>query len=387
MKSPASVLRAAHRSVDRLVDATPPTRDRTVDFLRAFSIGVVVLWHWALSVTHRQDGRLVMPNPIQDVPFGWLATWLLQVMPLFFLVGGFANLAGWESASRVGGAAAFLRRRLARLLRPTALFVAVWVAVEGLAHLLLPGYRSVLDHALVVFVPLWFLAAYLWVVLLVPLTAAAHRRAGPAVAGLLGAAVVLVDAGRFAGGIEALGWVNTALVWVFVHQLGYLWRDGAFDEPARRGALVLAGLAGLVLVAAVAPYPRSMVATEGDEVSHMFPTTAGIAVLAVFQLGVVQFLRPALDAWLQRRAVWKIVVSVNAVIMTIFLWHMTALLLAITALERAGLELPAEPTAAWWVQRPLWVLVPGAILAVLVAVFARVEIVGRGTPSARQARR
>jgi hypothetical protein len=30
-----------------------------------------------------------MPNPIHVVPGGWLATWLLQVMPVFFLVGGY----------------------------------------------------------------------------------------------------------------------------------------------------------------------------------------------------------------------------------------------------------------------------------------------------------
>ena len=41
-------------------------------------------------------------------------------MPLFFLVGGFANLASWDRAE--ARTAMFLRRRLARLLRPTAVF-------------------------------------------------------------------------------------------------------------------------------------------------------------------------------------------------------------------------------------------------------------------------
>jgi hypothetical protein len=77
------------RDLDALVDATPATRDRVVDFLRATSICVVVLWHWSLSITHWDgDYALVMPNPIGYVPGKWAATWVLQVMPVFFFVGG-----------------------------------------------------------------------------------------------------------------------------------------------------------------------------------------------------------------------------------------------------------------------------------------------------------
>ena len=32
-----------------------------------------------------------MPNPLDEIPLGWAATWVLQVMPMFFIVGGFAN--------------------------------------------------------------------------------------------------------------------------------------------------------------------------------------------------------------------------------------------------------------------------------------------------------
>ena len=59
-------------------------------------------WHWTFSITHWHDGRLVMPNPIADVPGLWAATWVLQVMPVFFFVGGYANLAGWQATERDG---------------------------------------------------------------------------------------------------------------------------------------------------------------------------------------------------------------------------------------------------------------------------------------------
>jgi surface polysaccharide O-acyltransferase-like enzyme len=374
--SPMAALRAANRSLDRRIAATPVRRDRPVDALRAFSIVVVVTWHWTLSITHRVDGKFVMPNPIEQVPLAWLATWVLQVMPVFFLVGGFANLAAWDRADAVAGS--FLRTRLTRLLRPAGVFVVVWAAAEAVLRVAVRGHPGVVQYAQIVFTPLWYLAAYLGVVLLVPLTAAAHRRAPMPVVVLLGAAVVAVDTARFGiglqiAGLEIAGAVNSVLVWVFVHQLGYLWRDGILDPPRRRWSLAAAGLTGLVVVSALDVYPRSMVATTSDDLSHMFPTTAGIAALAAFQLGLVLLLRPALGAWLQRRRVWKAVVAINAVAMTVFLWHMTALLAAFTLLEAAGLPIHSTPTTEWWAQRPVWLLSPAILLALLVAVFARAE--------------
>ncbi|WP_084796146.1 acyltransferase family protein [Pseudonocardia asaccharolytica] len=364
-------VRAARRALDRRVAETPASRDLTVDLLRALCIGVVVGWHWALSVIRRHDGQYVMANPIADIPLAWPATWLLQVMPVFFLIGGFANLVAWDRAEHRAGP--FLRRRLARLLRPAAVFLAVWAVIEAVAAIAVPGYPGVLSYGLILVTPLWFLAAYLWVVLLVPLTAAAHRRAAGPVVALLGAVVVAVDMARFGAGLEAFGVVNTVLVWVFVHQLGYLWRDGMLESPHRRCAPAVAGLAGLVVVAALEVYPASMVATEGAGLSHMYPTTAGIAALAVFQLGVVALLRPLLSAWIRRRRVWRAVVAVNAVAMTVFLWQMTAMLVTLVVVQAAGLPIHPEPTAAWWAQRPLWLAVPAVVLAGLVALFARAE--------------
>lgn len=374
--NPAEVLGSANRQLERLVDTTKSARDRTVDFVRAFAIAVVVLWHWTLSIIHWEDGELIMPNPIAVVPGGWLATWLLQVMPVFFFVGGFANLASWESANRDGdGVVTYYRKRLRRLLPPAAVFVAVWVVIEVALFAALPGYRGVLEYGIINFMPLWFLAAYIWVVLLVPLTAPAHARHPLLTTAGLAGAVVLFDLLRFAAGLGLLAFANTALVWVFVHQLGYFYRDGTLrDAPARvRAALALAGLVALAVITTLPAYPRAMVALEGAEVSHMWPTTAGVAALGMFQAGVVLLARPRLNVWLRRRSVWKSVVAVNAVIMTVFLWHMTALLAAIGVLEAFGFDLLAEPTVLWWAQRPIFLLLPAVFLAPLVAMFARFE--------------
>jgi fucose 4-O-acetylase-like acetyltransferase len=368
---------APNLSVDALVDATPASRDRVVDLLRAVSIAVVVLWHWVFSITHwNSHGALTMPNPVGDVRLLWLATWLLQVMPLFFLVGGFSNLAAWEATQRRGGHwRDFARSRMQRLLRPIAVYVLVWIVVDAVARALFSSYPGVLSWGKVVFVPLWFLGVYAGVVLLAPATAWLHQRAPELTIVGMGAAIALVDLGRFEAGWNQLGLLNAGLVFVFAHQLGYFWRDGRLSTgPAsRRWALVVGGLAALVVLTNLGVYPRSMVAVRGEAVSNMFPTTACIAALAVFQLGAALLIRPAAERWLERRRVWRAVVAANGVAMTVFTWHMTALVIVIGAFTALGGRLGDEATASWWATRPLWIVAPGLVLAALVALFHRFE--------------
>ena len=139
------------------------------------------------------------------------------------------------------------------------------------------------------------------------------------------------------------------------------------------------GLTALVVLTNLGVYPRSMVAVRGEAVSNMFPTTACIAALALFQAAVVMLVRPAAERWLAGRRVWKAVISVNALAMTLFAWHMTALVVVLGAYRALGFTLATEPTAAWWAQRPLWLVAPGLVLALLVWLFARVELGRRVT--------
>jgi hypothetical protein len=384
-------------SVDALVDATPDSRDRVVDLLRAVSICVVVVWHWTFSILHWHDGALRMPNPVGDVPGLWAATWLLQVMPLFFLVGGYANLAGWEATVRRGGGAReFLAKRFARLLRPVAVYVVAWTVLDLAWRA--SGGRSVLDWGLVVFVPLWFLGVYAGVVALVPVTARLHggagahngRRRAVGTLAALAIGVAVADIARLGYGVDAgggTGLAGSAFVWVLCHQLGYWWRDGSLVAGGRRVAVAVTatGLGALALLTGLGPYSRSMVAIRGEDTSNMFPTTACIAALAVLQLGVVLLVRDRLDAWLRRRRpAWRAVVAANGVAMTVFCWHMTALVAFVGLYQAAGLTLPAEPTAGWWLARPVWLVGPGVVLALLVAGLARFEMPGSpGSPGRR----
>lgn len=366
--------------LDSLVENTPGDRERYIDFLRLFSIGVVIIWHWTLSVNHWTGDRFVNPNPIESVPGGWALTWLLQIMPVFFIVGGYANYAGWQSARQRGvGWASFLGRRLRRLLVPVAFFVLLWALFDVVARVLVPGYTGVLHYGLIVFTPLWFIGAYTGVILLSPLTTTLHERARWTTIGVLAGTVLLADVGRLAGGVEALGLVNTGLVWVLIHQLGYFYRDGTLLRLGRTGAAAVAGggLLALVGLTVLGPYPRSMVTVPGQSFSNILPTTAAIAVVAVFQLGVIMLARDRVSRWLQRPVAWKPVIAGNAVILTVFVWHMTALLVVLVLYRAAGGVLLTVPTAEWWAQRWFWVAAPAVVLAGFVAAFGWLEISGR----------
>ena len=379
----ASGSAAAAAGIDALVDATPSSRNRVVDALRGLSILVVVLWHWVFSITHVDGaGRLTMPNPIDTVPGLWSATWVLQIMPLFFVVGGFANLAGWSATARRGGGwADFAKSRAKRLLQPLAALVVVWAVADAVIRIARPGTPSVVHWGMVVFIPLWFLGSYLAVVLIAPFTARAHRRAPAATLVALGASVALADVARFALHIGPATYLGSGLVWVFCHQLGYWWFDAdVTGAPVRRrtaAAVTGAGFAMLVALTTVGGYERSMVAVRGGATSNMFPTTAAIAALAVFQFGLVLLAMGALQRLLARRRVWKATVAVNGVAMTVFCWHMTALVLALGAWRALGGTLLAQATPTWWAERPIWLLLPGLFLAALVSIFARIEAAGR----------
>ena len=73
------------------------TREIYIDFLRAISLIVVVIWHWVFTVLSISETRVDANNPIGTTPGLWIATWVLQVLPLFFFVGGSISSCGTKS--------------------------------------------------------------------------------------------------------------------------------------------------------------------------------------------------------------------------------------------------------------------------------------------------
>ena len=339
------------------------------------SILVVVAGHWLMAVVGWRGGRVEGGNAIALVPGLWLATWLLQVMPLFFFVGGLANLV---SARRGGGWTGFVQGRAARLLQPTVAFLAVWTAAAAVLGAVGVPEAVLRPVTRLVVQPLWFLGLYLLVVALAPAMVRLHRRFGPAVAVWLALAAATADlAGRAVDvpGLDRLGDLNFLLVWLFAHQLGFLYANGTLPGWPRRAHLAMAagGLAALAGLTASGAWPQSMVGLPGDRVSNMNPPSLCIVALTVWLVGLAMLVRDPVTRWLHRPRPWAMVVTAGSSLMTLFLWHLTALVLAVLVLHPLGLTQPPPGTPTWWALRPLWLLVPAAMLAPLVALFARFE--------------
>jgi peptidoglycan/LPS O-acetylase OafA/YrhL len=76
---------------------TPESRERSVDVWRALAICLVVLGHWFVIAVVYRDGELFGYNALAVLTWIEPVTWLFQVMPIFFLVGGYASGASLAS--------------------------------------------------------------------------------------------------------------------------------------------------------------------------------------------------------------------------------------------------------------------------------------------------
>ncbi len=355
-------------SASALARATPPDRDRAIDALRVAALAVVMVGH-TLMATVEPGGRV--GNVLVVLPQAQAATWLFQVVPVFFLVGGFAHAATLDGHHRPSYGA-FVASRAARLLPPAALLVALWFAA-GLA-LELTGHDSGLPRAAarVAVQPLWFLGVYVGLVALAPAMYRLHQRLGLRVVVVLAAATGTLDVLRFSspapagGGIPPLAYATTATVWLAVHSLGFALRDGTLD---RFGVpLAVGGLATAAALVVAGPYPTSMVGLPGAPVSNMSPPTLVLLAHAVWLTGLVVLVRPALRRRLAATRPWTVVVAANGVCMTAFLWHLTALFAVLAFAPQ-----PIVGSTGWWATRPLVVAGTGLGTVVLVAAFRSVE--------------
>jgi peptidoglycan/LPS O-acetylase OafA/YrhL len=351
--------------------ATPAGRDRFVDLLRVVSIGAVVLGHWLIAGVVRGDGQLYGDNVL--AASGNLApgTWVFQVMPVFFMVGGFAN----ARALRAPGASvsSFLGRRLARIVPPTVLFVAVWLVVAPpLDALGVPG-----AHEAAVFAgePLWFLAVYLGLILLAPLQHAAHRRSRWAALAALPVLSVALDLLHLTGTAAAAADANYLVVFMFAQELGFWYADGAADRVPAWAALATAAgaLAALVVLTTVGPYPVSMVGVPGEPTSNMSPPTICIVLLTVAQAALLLAIRPGAQRWLGRPRPWRLTMAANSVVLSVFLWHLTAFIGASAVLIGMGVPLPALGSAEYWLLKPAWLASALVVLALLLVLVGPLE--------------
>jgi hypothetical protein len=345
---------------------------------------VVVVWHWAFTILEWKPHGPEPTSPLGFTSGLWILTWLLQVLPLFFYVGGYVHLKAWQRAQARGEHLGhFVWRNIRRLSLPALVLAVVWIGL-GAALSWIFDLRWVGRAVLLVISPLWFIGVYLGLIALIPLWFALRRRFGPITLVWMAGLVVVVDILRFRAGLTELAYVNMVLVWGLAFQAGFSYEQVVKAPRQTDLALLWAGLFLLVGLVFSGLYPGSMVGVPG-ETSNMAPPTLCIVALLVFQIGVAEAVRPAVERRLDRPGPRRVVEIVNRFAMPLFLFHTTGMAIGRGLIYAFDGEIAeqTEPGLAWWLERPLYVAVSLACTLPVIWFFVRF---GRRRPHARSPR-
>ena len=345
------------------------TRDPVLDLVRVLCVALVVVGHMLMIGAAVVPGRgLVVERTLLETNWIGPVTWVAQVMPLFFVVGGFAGIGAWRRLEASGGTAAdFIRSRILRLARPSiALFATLALAILVM-HLTGIDPVAIRLIGMGISSPLWFLAAYAFAQAYLPGLATFHSFAPWQTLATLAGGALTFDVLRFTTGIEALGLLNMTFVWLFVQQLGFWMADGWFRARSKVTVAAIGGSAYLLLVGLVGiGYP-------GNMLDNLNPPTFAIVALAVGQTCLLVLVHPALARLMNVQAVRAVVATVGSRLMTIYLWHLPVLALVIGLLLLTPLPSPSAGSAEWWLTRPVIFLVMVGVLAGISMLFGRLE--------------
>ena len=330
----------------------PVGRDTLLDLLRGIALVRVVIWHTFSS--HWMTAFAAMPV-------------------MFFVVGTMLpDVRTWSSYVHA------VRRRGQRVLVPYWAYGAVIWAAAGI-YALTGADRPTLPvphwSALNWLVPLddptgatfhggwlsshlWYLRAYIWVILGIPILGLAARRIRMGVGVFLAAVVGLEIAGRQSWGILGSGTarvlVGDFVIYGFFVVLG-IW----FANRRRSGAAPLSSkISGVVAVASAAGAVAfwQIAGLPGHEVNNSYPALVltGLAWLAATQAAEAPLRRLA-----DRPAVARRSQALSGRALTVYLWHPAAIVVAHKIVRGSG---------------PLWVL--GTLGAVAAGTWACVGAFG-----------
>ena len=207
-------------------------RNRYADLLRVCAVGAVVLGHWLVTDVTYQGGQLSGLDALYYVSWGRWLTLFFQVMPVFFLVGGYVNAVSWTAHHARGEHwSVWIRGRALRLLWPATVYVAAAVLAVTAAGIGGVSASELAEVGWFVALHLWFLPVYLLLIALTPVMLAAHRRWGLAVPAVMAAGAAGVDIAVTGPRLPLIGFANYLLVWGSIHQCGFAWRDGGLNRP------------------------------------------------------------------------------------------------------------------------------------------------------------
>jgi hypothetical protein len=338
-----------------IADDASPGRDRAVDVARLAALVVVMFGHCALLLATIDGNGLRIRNLLGALPALEPVTWVVQVMPLFFLAGGAAGAYGWRAGTPWG---TWLFTRAQRLCRPVFWYLAAW-AVGLLVVRVLLGAESAAGLGRECVALLWFLGVYLVVLAFVPVLT--RLTTGRAVAGVVVGLLVAAgatDAIRIAVGTAEAGALNFVIVWLIPMVIGVAYARRLIGQ---RAALVTAAVAftAQVGLAVTGRYDVSLVVTGAERMSNVSPPTLLLALHCTWMSCVFVAAAGAIGRWAQRPRVWRAVAVGNGGAMTLYLWHIPAIAVATFALHAVGLDAFDVDAPGFW-----------GMLALRAAVFA-----------------
>ncbi|OMC43796.1 acyltransferase [Mycobacterium sp. IS-1264] len=305
-----------------LAARTPADRDRALDVIRIAALVGVVAGHTLMAISIIRNHVLIWDNLLTTSTVFQALTWIFQIMPLFFFAGAAACLSSWRPGANWGD---WLMKRCTRLFRPVFYYFAFWAVALAALYWALPQhvYEPVAGVSIQL---LWFLGAYVLVLAAMPALAriSTPTRLAAGV-GVVYAAIAAIDAIRLHwAAASALGYLNLA-VWLIPAMFGVAYRRRLLT---RRAALMTAAALLAINVALVrwGPYEISMVGTGDHRLSNTSPPSLLLAGHAIILSALAIAAMPAIGRWAQRPRVWWWTALGNSGAMTLYLWHMPALL-------------------------------------------------------------
>ncbi|WP_166905005.1 acyltransferase [Mycobacterium sp. DL440] len=346
-------------SQDTVTRDTKPDRDRAVDVARLGALLVVIFGHCALLLATIDSGGVRVGNILGALPGLAPITWILQVMPLFFLAGGAAGAYSWRTGSPWGG---WLLARAQRLCRPVFWYLAVWSVVLVVVHVTM-GAESAAALGRECVALLWFLGVYLMVLAFVP--ALMRLRTGRALALVVAGLIVasgMVDAIRFAVGTPEAGTANLIVVWLIPVVIGVAY---ARRLICARRAIAIAVLAftAQVILALTGIYDVSLVVTGTEHVSNVSPPTLLLALHCTWMPCLFIAAANPIRRWAARPRVWYVVATGNGGAMTLYLWHIPVIAIAAFSLHALGLDAFDPHAPGFWAHLALRAVVFTVLMA------------------------
>jgi peptidoglycan/LPS O-acetylase OafA/YrhL len=358
-----------------LAAVAKPDRNRAADAYRAVAMVAVALGHWlVIAIGTNVDGDLVALNALEVAPqLSWL-TWVFQVMPLFFVVGGFASAMSLDAHwGRNGRSQDWIASRLRRMVAPTAVLAVVWLVIIAAGTAFGAG-GIVTAGAVGAAIPLWFLANYTIDTAFAPTVFSALRAHRNRTVAVLLTTFAIVE-GLHIAGVPFVQHINWVLGWMLFQVGGFLWRDGVLPTGRRMFAYAAGLWIAATALVAFGPWPMAMIHVSGVPFSATHPPSLALVTFGAAFSATAIAAAPAVTRFLAGNGrAWSTVVAGNAVSMSTYLWHFTAMVGASAVFYVVGwLPSAAVGTTDWWFQKAPLVVLAFALLVPIVSLVSKVE--------------